>query len=511
MASPCARPDQGSAEVHRVFGVSVLLFIAASSVATAPRAGVPAAAIAPPYILATLQSFHGRLDYTAHRIGNGPAVAISGVGIIGDAAWTVDERAPGYSFHAAGDGATLLIGSTAARSDDPLNADPLANAWAVALAELASTRLSPRAGSTTVWATPAGVIFYTDAAQNRVLGLTDRITPSSPSFVFEGWLQMSGVPLPQRILRLRNGLSDATFAVDSYHVTRSIGPGDGAALAGPAFGSPLRPGDRTTLYALRPLGEPVDFPWRLVLSAFGMMLLAICIVAWTRRDALVSRYCLWLAHDPREWRGIGSSIFVSADGLMYFDECVYKVGAQFYARNPLGQSSPLFLRISAAQVPKAVIVPRKFRPMRTGRALAPSRARSAGFSLIEALIATACFTTVIVGGVFPALIVVARSNAVAAQHRAAVLAASNALTDQEIASAYGSVVDGTATSSVDGQIVTVDVHPSATSGAHDIIVSVTDVGGNVLARVATTVGPAVPAPGSQTPPAGGGCAGGGRP
>src|ERR1700686_350579 len=172
MASPCARPDQGSAEVHRVFGVSVLLFIAASSVATAPRAGVPAAAIAPPYILANLQSFHGRLDYTAHRIGNGPAVAISGVAIIGDAAWTVDERASGYSFHAAGDGATLLIGSTPAR------------------------------------ATPGGVIFYTDAAQNRVLGLTDRITPSSPSFVFEGWLQMSGVPLPQRILRLRNGLSD---------------------------------------------------------------------------------------------------------------------------------------------------------------------------------------------------------------------------------------------------------------------------------------------------------------
>jgi prepilin-type N-terminal cleavage/methylation domain-containing protein len=502
--------------MQRVLGACVLFFIGAvlaaasacspalaEPAATGPLAGVPAASVAPPYILANLQSFQGRIDYTAHRI-DGAAVSVSGVAIIGGAAWSVDERAPGYVFHAGSDGATVLIGSTQARAADPLNADPLANAWVVALAELASARLAPRLGSRTGWSTPAGVIFYTDAAQTSIMGVDDRATPTSPSFVFEGWQQISGMALPERILRLRNGVGDATFAVDHYAVTRAIAPGDAAFLAARALRSSSGVLGRMQLLAPPSLRDATGFPWRLVLTAFGLLLLGLCLVAWTLRDVMTFRYCAWLAQDPRGWRGIGSSIFVSAEGMMYFDECVYKVGPDFYARNVLVQSSPLFLRFSAPKVTKAVIVPRKFRPLPAAKRLAPMRARLAGFSLIEMLVASAVLATVIVVGVFPALIAVARSDSLAAQQRAALMAATNALTDQESASAYGTaVVDGTTTSLVDGQTVTIDVHPSAlSSAAHDIVVSVADGTGRVLARVATTVGPSVPVPGSQTTPVG---------
>ncbi len=507
--------------MQRVLGACVLFFIGAAvaaafarspalaePAATGPLAGAPAASVAPPYILANLQSFQGRIDYTAHRIGSA-AVSVSGVAIIGGAAWSVDERAPGYAFHAGSDGATVLIGSTQARAADPLNADPLANAWVVALAELASARLAPRLGSRTGWSTPAGVTFYTDAAQTSVMGVDDRATPTSPSFVFEGWQQISGMALPERILRLRNGVGDATFAVDHYAVTRAIAPGDDAFLAARALRSSYGALGRMQLIAPPSLRDAA-FPWGLVLTAFSLLLLGLCVVAWTLRDAMTFRYCSWLAKDPRGWRGVGTSIFVSAEGLMYFDECVYKLGPDFYARNVLVQSSPLFLRFSAPQVTKAVIVPRKYRPLPPPKRLAPMRARLAGFSLIEMLVASAVFATVIVVGVFPALIAVARSDSLAAQHRAALMAATNALTDQESASAYGTeVVDGTTTSLVDGQTVTIDVHPSAlSSAAHDIVVSVADGTGRVLARVATTVGPSVPVPGSQTTPVGGTCGGG---
>jgi Tfp pilus assembly protein PilV len=465
------------------------------------------AAVAPPYILANLQSFHGRIEYSAHRMGGAASASIAGVAVIGENAWTVDERAPGYVLHASSEGATLITATSKASSTDPLNADPLANAFVVALAELTSARLTQHPGSS-AWSTPAGVVFYTDSGQTAVAGVADLGASSGPSFVFADWQQVSGLAVPQRIVRLRHGVSDAAFAVDGYAITRTIAPGDDG-LAARVFGQGGADFNRTTLYAVHPLAE-AGFPWRLVLTAFGCFMLGVCIVAWMRRDALVSRYGLWLAQDPRDWQGIGTSIFVSADGLMYFDECVYRVGPEFYARHVLVQHSPLFLRISARGVTKAVVLARKFRPQPSRRSLTPSRARSGGFSLLEVLVATTVLTIAIVAGVLPALFVVARSNALAAAHRAALVTASNALIDEESVAAYGTAIsDGTTTSTVDGQTLMVDVHPSATAGAHDIVITVSDASGAVLARVATTVGPAVPMPGSQTTPVG--CGGGGTP
>ena len=151
------------------------------------------------------------------------------------------------------------------------------------------------------------------------------------------------------------------------------------------------------------------------------------------------------------------------------------------------------------------LLPRRVRRKRLRRAIAAhavassSNAHSAGLSVVETLVGTALFAVVMVGAVYPTLTAVARADHIAAQKRAAILAALNALTDEEVACAYGtSAPVGTSTQTIDGMTVTVDVAASIVANARDIRVTASDSSGFVLATLATTVGPPVPPPGSAS-------------
>ena len=190
------------------------------------------------------------------------------------------------------------------------------------------------------------------------------------------------------------------------------------------------------------------------------------------------------------------TLFVTADGRLWFDGAVYRVGAQFYGRQAVVQSSPLFLRIGAREVPRAVVLARKFRLPALRSATKARRARSAGFSLIENVVAIGLFAAVIVGAVYPTLAVMANGDRIARTQDDAVRLAANALNDEEIASAYGTVSTGSVRT-MQGQftvVVTVETSQTGLNGAHDIDVLVEDSNGRSLAHAISTVGPGVPAP-----------------
>jgi type II secretory pathway pseudopilin PulG len=140
-----------------------------------------------------------------------------------------------------------------------------------------------------------------------------------------------------------------------------------------------------------------------------------------------------------------------------------------------------------------VVIARKF-PLQS--AVTASRTAATGFTLVEALVATALFACVVVGAVFPTLVAIAQADRLAALHEAAVQVATNALVDEEAALAYGTsaISTGTATSRVDGLDLTITVAPTSVTGMHLVTAAVNGPSGAPLVRVATMVGPPVPPP-----------------
>ncbi len=376
-----------------------------------------------------------------------------------------------------------------AEFDDALTTDELTNAWAIGLGRLASEQLQPTSAPAT-WATAAGLRVYADPAASRITGLEEPSTSGADiAFVFHDWTQQSGLELPQRIVRLRDGSADATFAISSYSVNRSSMVLQGQAPPAAAE-SPTQSGTMTAPVMDRSM--QMRTARRLWFALIGFMLGGFAIVAWLRRDVLMDRWCRKLAADPRGWKTEGVGGFVTPDGLLFVDGKSYDVGAAFHNRRATVQQSPLFLRISAREVPRAVVVARKF-------GSPAARRRTAAFSLIDITIATGLFALIVVGAVLPALLAVARAATVARTYATAVRIAQNALNDQEAACEYEPAVGpGSKTTISEGLRVTLDV-TAAGSGADDVAVTVRDPGGRTVLSAKTMVGPPVPAPSALAP------------
>jgi hypothetical protein len=111
------------------------------------------------------------------------------------------------------------------------------------------------------------------------------------------------------------------------------------------------------------------------------------------------------------------------------------------------------------------------------------------------MLATALFAGIVLLAVYPAIAAVARADAMARERAEAVVLASNALADEEAASAYdASGSFGTTTTSVDGLTMTVTVSRGTIRDESDLDVVVTDSTGSVLAHVVSWLGVAVGAP-----------------
>jgi hypothetical protein len=166
----------------------------------------------------------------------------------------------------------------------------------------------------------------------------------------------------------------------------------------------------------------------------------------------------------------------------------------------------LFLRVSAPGVPRASILPRKFRPIDLGIASRRTRKSAArAYTLVETIVATALFASIILFGIYPALAALSRADALAQARSLAVIIASNALSDEQAADYYdGGAPQGTTVTDVDGLVLTVTVTANGFRGARDLDITVTDGGGDTLASVASMLGPPVKAP----PDSGGGPPGG---
>ncbi len=447
-------------------------------------------------VLDQAHTFRGRISYVVHQADLVSAPDVRGDLTVSPNSWTLREQSPQQTALAGTGGATVDGGGVHVGVDDPLAAGSIANAWAVAIGTLATGPVAADGGDG-VWKS-ARLRMYLDDARSSVVGLADVAGSANVSFAFDDWEDVGGMQLPQRVLRLRDGVPEASYSITGYTVTRAFPeapiPTAPAPHRAPIADSSL--GWTAGQSPIRLVG--VAFPWRLLSTAFGLLLLAVLVVAWTRRDALIERVRRIVQDDPRGWTARGVSVFVSPEGRLHFDGAEYRVGAEFFDRMAVVQTSPLFLRVGSRDVPRAVVLARKFRPAAVfaGQTTA-RRPRSAhGFSLIETLVAVALFAMVMVGAVFPTLVVMARGDAIAATQEDAVRIAANALGDQEAACAYGAVTDGTVTSQIGQLSLTVAVGPSATgvAGASDIDVTVTDASGRTLAAAASTVGPAVPIP-----------------
>ncbi len=458
---------------------------------SAPRQPVPS-------VLARFAGFEGRITYAGHRIDIVSAPEVTGTAIVSRNGFVIEERGPRYALRADASGVVVRSGATAARAADPLDADAFVYPWAIALAALASGDL--RAGGHAAWRTPMGMTVYTDASGAEIEGFVGQ-AGARLSFTFAGWSDVAGLPFPTRVLRLRDGVSDAAFQIDRLYVARAPGPGDrpvdGAPVAAVTTGRV-----NSTAPAIMEMRPAPPFPSRLVLTFFGLMLLAVAMVAWLRRDAFTSRLCARASPDARGWRTSSAAAYVTPDGIVRIEGNDYHVGPEFFARAVEVSFSALFLRVSAPGLSRAVVLPRRL--PRIGTPPRRRRAASAGFSLVESLVAVGFLSVVIVGAIYPALVAVAHADLVAGQKRAAIAAAANALTDEEMACAYGtSAPTGVTTTTVDGMTVTVSVTSSSVAGARDIRVTVANASGRTLAALATTVGPPVPPPGSSgaaTPP-----------
>ena len=464
----------------------------AAARSTAPPAWTSAAL---PAVLAQARDFRGRITYAGRRVRTHSAPqAIRGVLYVDARGWSLEESAAGYRLHASADGGALYAAGSRASFDDVLHVDSLANAWMAAMGKLAAEPLT--AGKADgVWIAASGMRVYLDPTAASVLGIATADGASDLSFTFEAWLHEPGVALPARITQMRDGVAQAQFAIDEYRVYRETSVAQQAAPAVGSRGLTAKP-DEAPATSERAPGAQSAQAGRLWLLLQLLLCCGLAYVCWMRRQGFIERLCRRLAQDPRGWKVQGQSAFVSPDGTLWFDGSAYRVGTAFYGRAATVQQSPLFLRVSAREVPHAVVVPRKFRPR------APRRRplRLAGFSLIEIMLATSVFALVTVGSVYPALIVLARSDAAAQRLEAAVAAANNALIDEEAAFAYGAKPQPGTKSVRRGELnLTVALDDTDLNGeAWIVTVTVTSKSNNVIFKAATLLGPPVPPPGGTS-------------
>jgi hypothetical protein len=462
-----------------LFGVCLLTLAGARAGAAAP-APLPAA-------LAQLASFHGQLTYEARSVDN-PDIRVNGSLVVSADGWSLDERSAISEIFASHRASWIRSGAQTLIFDDPLDVDALANSWAVLLALGPHAQFVPDPGGSS-WTSDDGVRVFMDADRSEIIGAAD--TKSAASFIYADWTEVSGLRLPRSIVRLQDGVTVASYTVDGYEV-------------GWAQAQALPPGAQSAQHVeapmpVSPIQSAVTPPaWRRLGIVFALLVVGLGIVAWTRRDALAEHLATRLASDPRAWRNVGGTVFVSPEGILSFEGRSYRVGTVFYNRVARIQISPLFIRVSAPGVPQAHIFARKF-PRITP--LAPAARRSTGgFTLVEALTSCALFASVIVGAVFPVLVVLAHADHLAAQREAALRIATNALADEQAALAYGySIEENSIVSSVDGMTLTETLSASPVAGLFDLTVVVADPSGQTMARIVTRLGPPVPPPGAHAP------------
>ena len=446
-----------------------------------------------PVALAHLVAFHGQLRYAAHPVDD-PSDVINGSLEVDAGGWVLEETSAGHHLHASSRGSWLQTQTMTLAFDDALRVDALANSWAVVLANAGTARLQRDAGGSS-WTSPTGVRIYLDAAGTQILGASD--LPGGVAYSYGDWTQADGLDLPRSIVRLRGGTPDGSYVIDDYQAQWSSEPAAASAIPVDALPVPAR--------AVR-AAAAVDASAR-GLGLFDIMLVlagcAVLVALWLRRDALIERISRRVAQDPRAWKHAGVTGVVSPEGLLTFQGCSYRIGPLFFNRPVIVQTSPLFIKVSAPGEARSLILARKFASPLPG-----VRRAQAGFTLIESLTASMLFATVIVAAVFPALIVLAHADAIAARHELALRIAANALTDEEAALAYapaGSAIsDDAKVAVVSGMTVSERVETATSlSDLHRLTIDVRDAAGQSLAHLVTMVGPPVPPPASiGSPPPG---------
>lgn len=469
---------------------STARLLATALLAIAYACGAPGAGaelpLPPP--LASMHEFRGKVDYIVRRDGSG--IAVDGTLVVGANGWSLDERTKTFDLQADQTSARLRASTgTDAAVADLIDSDIISNVWAPLLGTLADSSVGAGTG-TGMWDAGALHVFL-DPSGAQVIGLREN-GPDDVAYTLDDWWPVGSLEVPHRILRLRGGLPTASYSITDYAV---IPYANAAPRAAQPFvpAMPQLSGGPAGVFGAAP---PVDigFAQRAAAIAFSLLVLALGLVAWTRRDALIVAWCARAARDPRGWRTAGVSIFVEPDGTLSLDGSRYRVGAAFYNRAVLVQRSALFIRITTPAVPHAVVLPRRFTKVELGLRPSGGRTTVAGFTLIETMVATALFAAVILLAVYPAIAAVAHADSIAAQRTRAAVIASNALSDEEIASAYGGVSPGSTTTSVDGLVVTVTISPGTIRDESDLDVVVADENGHALAHVVSWLGVGVTAP-----------------
>ena len=118
-----------------------------------------------------------------------------------------------------------------------------------------------------------------------------------------------------------------------------------------------------------------------------------------------------------------------------------------------------------------------------------------GFTLVEALFASAMFTAIVLLAIYPAMAAIARASAMASEREQAAVIASDALSDEEAVNDYdGGAPDGSATTVVNGLTLVVAVSPGSLRGEHDLDIRVSAPDGTELAHVTSWLGMPVTAP-----------------
>jgi len=448
-----------------------------------------AAAPSTPALVQTLESFRGRIFYTAERQSDGARQLIRGTAVIGSADWSLDERWGDSHLHLAPADSWLQSSAETLHFDDPFAVDELANAWMPMLATIASGRLT--AVDPPVWTRDNSTFLFLNSTLDQASGLSDE--DAGVAYSFDRWTTVNGLSLPQGVVRLRGDVAVDSVLVSDYTVEWASTSSSAVAAGAPAAAPAVTPKpDR--------LADAARFSWRSFATLFGALFTGLALLLWWRRDVLTERWCAWLAHDERSWRHQAEPSFVSADGVLWWAGGRYRVGAAFYNRRTVVQSSPLFIRVSAPEVGRTLVIPRQFSLKRTSGAVPGAR----GFSLVESLVATAAFATVAIAVVLPTLIVLSRADAMALARQRALQLASNALVDEEAALSYGTIVAAPPehSTTLDGLTATTTVEPAAMQNGWLITVLVRSSSGATLARLATIVGPPVPAPASSPGPSG---------
>jgi hypothetical protein len=313
-----------------------ILAVAALAFALLGGLGNPAWAAAPqsyvPPVLASMHDFRGRIDYVAKRDDN--SIVVDGTLIVDDQGWILDERSRSFQLHASPKSASVR--SSAGDSvavDDLFGSDALSNAWAPLLGASAASTVV-KTDSPSLWDSGDLRVFL-DPAGSQVIGF--RETRDDVAYTLDDWWAVGPIEVPHRILRLRSGEPSASYTVSDYVVQPAVeGQGRGAipavGLALPARSARLLNFDDVPVF---------DVTWaqRAAAIAFSLLVLALGIVAWSRRDALIGVLCVRMARDPRAWRTTGVSVFVEPDGTMTIDGSRYRVGPHFYNRAALVQRS----------------------------------------------------------------------------------------------------------------------------------------------------------------------------